>query len=286
MPPSPPPASPPASDREARLKAALRDNLRRRKEAARTGGGTETPQPGGQAAGASASARPFTIGFVLFPMVTQLDFTGPLQVLHRLPGSQVLILAADLAPVPSDCGLGLVPTATFESCPQLDMICVPGGFGVEAAMQDPQLVAFVRRQAEGARYVTSVCTGAFVLGAAGLLLGRRATTHWAYHPLLERCGAIPTRGRVVRDGDLITGGGVTAGIDFALTIAAEIAGEAVARRIQLSIEYDPAPPFTDGHPDRAGADVREPLEHWYGKRNVDFSAALERVMAPDAGGGR
>lgn len=286
MPPSPPPASPPASDREARLKAALRDNLRRRKDAARAEGGGEAPQPvaraGAQAGGTSAGAAPFTIGFVLFPMVTQLDFTGPLQVLHRLPGAQTLILATDMAPVPSDCGLGLVPTGTLDSCPQLDMICVPGGFGVEAAMQDPQLVAFVRRQAEGARYVTSVCTGAFVLGAAGLLQGRRATTHWAYHPLLARCGAIPTEGRVVRDGNLITGGGVTAGIDFALTIAAEIAGEAVARRIQLSIEYDPAPPYTDGHPDRAGADVRAPLEQWYGKRNVDFSAALERVMAADA----
>ena len=165
MPPSPPPASPPASDREARLKAALRDNLRRRKDAARSGGTAQAPKADAQSAATAAGAAPFTIGFVLFPMVTQLDFTGPLQVLHRLPGARVLILAADLAPVPSDCGLGLVPTATFDSCPQLDMICVPGGFGVEAAMQDPQLVAFVRRQAEGARYVTSVCTGAFVLGA-------------------------------------------------------------------------------------------------------------------------
>ncbi len=290
-PPSAPPPAPPASaasgsDREARLKAALRDNLRRRKDAARSGGTALAPQADPQAdpqAGTTAAgAAPFTIGFVLFPMVTQLDFTGPLQVLHRLPGAQVLILAADLAPVPSDCGLGLVPTATFDSCPQLDMICVPGGFGVEAAMQDPQLVAFVRRQAGGARYVTSVCTGAFVLGAAGLLQGRRATTHWAYHALLSRCGAVPTRGRVVRDGNLLTGGGVTAGIDFALTIAAEIAGEAVARRIQLSIEYDPAPPFTDGHPDRATPAVREALEAWYGRRNVDFAAALDRVATPMA----
>lgn len=281
-----PPAPPPPPDREARLKAALRDNLRRRKEAARADTGGDRPVAAATTAVAADGTTPFTIGFVLFPMVTQLDFTGPLQVLHRLPGARVLILAADLSPVPSDCGLGLMPTETFANCPPLDMICVPGGFGVEAAMQDSELVGFVRRQAAGARYVTSVCTGTFVLGAAGLLEGRRATTHWAYHALLARCGAVPTQGRVVRDGNLVTGGGVTAGIDFALTIAAEIAGEDLARRIQLSIEYDPAPPFSSGHPDRADASVRAPLEQWYGKRNETFALALDRVMAagPVAGG--
>lgn len=274
-----PPAPPPPPDREARLKAALRDNLRRRKEAAKADGGVDKAQPGARSAVTLDGAVPFTIGFVLFPMVTQLDFTGPLQVLHRLPGVKVLILAKDLEPVPSDCGLGLVPTATLAGCPQLDMICVPGGFGVEAAMQDLELVAFVRRQAQDARYVTSVCTGAFVLGAAGLLDGRRATTHWAYHPLLARCGAIPTEGRVVRDGNLITGGGVTAGIDFALTIAAEIAGQDFARRIQLSLEYDPAPPFADGSPERASAEVLRPLKTWYDQRNSSFGVALDRAVA-------
>ena len=123
----------------------------------------------------------FQIGFILFPNVTQLDFTGPLQVLHRLPDSQVHIISHDLAPVPSDCGLSLVPTTTFDACPPLDLICVPGGFGVEQAMADPVLIAFLKQQAGQARYITSVCTGAFVLGAAGLLKDKQATTHWAYH---------------------------------------------------------------------------------------------------------
>ena len=160
------------------------------------------------------------IGFVLFPNVTQLDFTGPLQMLHRVPGATTHILARTLAPVPSDCGLGLVPTGTFAEAPALDMICVPGGFGVGAAIRDEETLAFVRAAGQSARYVTSVCTGAFLLGAAGLLRGRRATTHWAYHHLLPLVGAIPQQGRVVRDGDVFTGGGVTAGIDLALTVAA------------------------------------------------------------------
>lgn len=182
------------------------------------------------------------IGFVLFPNVTQLDFTGPLQVLHRMPGATTHILAKSLAPVPSDCGLGLVPTGTFQDSPPLDMICVPGGFGVSQAMADAETVAFVRRAGAQAKYVTSVCTGAFVLGAAGLLQGKRATTHWAYHALLSEVGAIPTKARVVQDGNVITGGGVTAGIDFALEVIATIAGAEAARRIQLALEYDPSPP--------------------------------------------
>ncbi len=190
----------------------------------------------------------FHIGFILFPNVTQLDFTGPLQVLHRLPDSQVHIISHTLEPVPSDCGLSLVPTKTFEDCPPLDLICVPGGFGVEQAMADPVLIDFLKQQASQASYITSVCTGAFVLGAAGLLKDKQATTHWAYHSLLSEVGAIPTQGRVVRDGRVFTGGGVTAGIDFALTIVAEIAGQAMAQRIQLSIEYDPAPPLLAVHP--------------------------------------
>src|ERR1700676_496146 len=131
----------------------------------------------------------FNIGFVIFPDLTQLDFTGPLQVLNRLPASTTHIVAKSLDPVPSDCGLSLVPTTTFQDCPQLDLICVPGGFGVVNAMADRETIDFVRRQAEGARFITSVCTGAFILGAAGLLKGRRATTHWAYTDLLPAMGA-------------------------------------------------------------------------------------------------
>ena len=206
------------------------------------------------------------IGFVLFPNVTQLDFTGPLQMLHRVPGATTHILARTLAPVPSDCGLGLVPTGTFAQAPALDMICVPGGFGVGAAIRDEETLAFVRAAGQSARYVTSVCTGAFLLGAAGLLRGRRATTHWAYHHLLPLVGAIPQQGRVVRDGDVFTGGGVTAGIDFALTVAAEIASPQAAERIQLATEYDPEPPFAAGSPDRAPVEVSDELKAFYAVR--------------------
>jgi cyclohexyl-isocyanide hydratase len=194
----------------------------------------------------------FNIGFVIFPDLTQLDFTGPLQVLSRLPQSATHIVAKSAAPVLSDCGLGLVPTHTFANCPPLDLICIPGGSeGVAGIINDRDTIAFVREQAGGAKYVTSVCTGAFVLGVAGLLKGRRATTHWAYTGLLPLVGATHEKARVVKDGNVITGGGVTAGIDFGLSVVAEIAGETVARKIQLGIEYDPAPPFDSGHPDKA-----------------------------------
>jgi cyclohexyl-isocyanide hydratase len=221
----------------------------------------------------------FQCGFVIFNDITQLDFTGPLQVLHRLPDSQVHIIAATLDPVMSDCGLALVPTITFADCPPLDLICVPGGYGVEAAMADADTIAFVRKQAAQARYVTSVCTGAFVLGTAGLLKGKKATTHWAYHPLLAAVGAIPTQGRVVRDGNVFTGGGVTAGIDFAFTIVAEIAGDKVAQGIQLGIEYDPAPPFDNGSPNKAQGDVLARLAGGYAKRNADFGPAVDVSFA-------
>ena len=217
------------------------------------------------------------IGFVLFPNVTQLDFTGPLQVLHRLPEARVHIVAKTLEPVPSDCGLSLVPNATFASCPPLDLLCIPGGFGVEDAILDEALMAFVREQATQARYVTSVCTGAFVLGQAGLLRGRRATTHWAYRALLTEVGAEPVEARVVRDGNVFTGGGVTAGIDFAFVIAAEVAGEEVAKRIQLAIEYDPAPPFQCGSPRSADQALVASLEARYEARRQLLSQKLVKA---------
>ena len=177
----------------------------------------------------------FNIGFVIFPQLTQLDFTGPLQVLARLPESATHIVAKSTDPVPSDCGLSLLPTCAFASCPSLDLICVPGGsVGVADVLSDRETIEFVRRQAERAKYVTSVCTGAFVLGAAGLLRGRQATTHWAFTDLLPFVGATHVKSRVVKDGNLITAGGVTSGIDFGLSVAAELAGEIVAQSIQLS----------------------------------------------------
>ena len=213
------------------------------------------------------------IGFILFPNVTQLDFTGPLQVLHRMPGARTHILAKTMDAVPSDCGLGLMPTGTFATAPKLDIVCIPGGFGVSQAIADAELVGFVREC--GARYVTSVCTGAFVLGAAGLLRGKRATTHWAYHHLLPLVGAIPEHARVVHDGEVFTGGGVTAGIDFALTLVEAVAGVDWARRIQLAIEYDPGPPtpFAAARDSALGA-----VAPFYEKRVQEFSAEVKAAM--------
>jgi cyclohexyl-isocyanide hydratase len=221
----------------------------------------------------------FNVGFVIFPELTQLDFTGPLQVLARLPQSATHIVAKSEAPVPSDCGLGLVPTRTFQDCPPLDLICVPGGAsGVVRAIADRETVEFVRRQARTAKYVTSVCTGAFILGMAGLLQGRRATTHWAYTDLLPLVGATHQKARVVKDGNLITAGGVTSGIDFGLSVVAEIAGDTAARTIQLGIEYDPAPPFDTGDPDKAPAALKSALLDRYQKARSALRAGIGQAV--------
>jgi cyclohexyl-isocyanide hydratase len=219
------------------------------------------------------------IGFVIFPNLTQLDFTGPLQVLHRLPGATTHIIAKTMALVPSDCGLSMLPTVDFSNAPQLDLICVPGGAGVVEAMADAATRDFVARQGRGAQFVTSVCTGAFVLGAAGLLRGRRATTHWGYTDLLRLVGAVYEPGRVVRDGNVITAGGVTSGIDFALRIVADLAGDAVAQAIQLSIEYDPAPPFDAGHPDRAPAGAKALVAPRFAAARRRYEETLAAIAA-------
>lgn len=211
--------------------------------------------------------------FVLFPGVTQLDFTGPAQVLSRLPDAKVIVAARDTEPVMTDSGFALVPTHAFADAPSADILCVPGGHGVTEALGCAETIDFVRGQAAGARWVTSVCTGALILGVAGLLHAKRATTHWAYHHLLPLVGAEPVEARVVEDGQTITAGGVTSGIDFALTLAAREAGERFARAIQLSLEYDPSPPFDAGHPSRAGehavAAIRERI----------YTAAATRLEA-------
>jgi cyclohexyl-isocyanide hydratase len=220
----------------------------------------------------------FNIGFVIFPDLTQLDFTGPLQVLSRLPQSATHIVAKSAEPVPSDCGLGLVPTHTFANCPPLDLICIPGGSeGVAGIINDGETIEFVRQQAGVAKYVTSVCTGAFVLGVAGFLRGRRATTHWAYTDLLPLVGATYEKARIVKDGNVITGGGVTAGIDFGLSVVAEIAGETAARRIQLGIEYDPAPPFDSGNPDKAPTLKSELLSARYDGFRAMYRKRIEQA---------
>ena len=195
------------------------------------------------------------IGFLLFPGIQQLDLTGPYDVLGSLPDVKLHLVWKDLATVTSSTGLVFTPTITYADCPNLDVICVPGGAGVGPLMEDPQTLGFLKDQAHTARYVTSVCTGAIVLGAAGLLRGRKATTHWAYHDLLAALGATAVKARVVRDGNLLTGGGITAGIDFALSLVADLYGEAAAQLVQLQIEYAPAPPFDSGSPQTAPAHV-------------------------------
>jgi len=194
------------------------------------------------------SPAPFHVGLLLFPDITQLDMTGPYEVFTRMPGAKVDVIWKTPEPVASDQGLRFVPSATFDQIQSLDLVCVPGGPGVAALMEDVHTLGFLRRIAPGARYLTSVCTGALVLGAAGLLRGKRATTHWMSLDLLAPFGATAVARRVVRDGNVITGAGVTAGIDFALTVVAEVAGEEAAKRVQLAIEYDPAPPFHSGSP--------------------------------------
>jgi cyclohexyl-isocyanide hydratase len=222
----------------------------------------------------------FNIGFVIFPDLTQLDFTGPLQVLSRVPQSAIHIIAKSATPVPSDCGLGLVPTHTFANCPSLDLICIPGGSeGVAGIINDLETIDFVRQQGGAAKYVTSVCTGAFVLGVAGLLKGRRATTHWAYTDLLPLVGATHEKARVVKDGNVITGGGVTAGIDLGLGVVAEIAGETTARKIQLGIEYDPAPPFDSGDPDKAPTLKAELLSARYDEFRATYRTRIKQAVS-------
>ncbi|AUX41880.1 ThiJ/PfpI family protein [Sorangium cellulosum] len=190
------------------------------------------------------------IGLLLYPRLTQLDLTGPFEVFARMEGARVHLVWKTLEPVTCDRGLALLPTTRFAECPQLDVVCVPGGPGQIELMEDDETLDFLRRQAKGARWVTSVCTGSLVLGAAGLLQGYRAACHWASRDQLALLGATPVAERVVIDRDRVTGGGVTAGIDFALQLVADMAGRDQAEAIQLSIEYDPAPPFQAGAPER------------------------------------
>lgn len=215
------------------------------------------------------------IGFLLFPGIQQLDLTGPYDVLGSLPDVKLHLVWKDLAPITSSTGLVFTPTITYADCPNLDVLCVPGGAGVGPLMEDPQTLDFLKAQAQTVRYLTSVCTGSLVLGAAGLLRGRKATTHWAYHHLLAPLGAVPVHERVVRDGNLFTGGGITAGIDFALTLAAELYSEAAAQLVQLQIEYAPAPPFDSGRPQTAPRYVLEEAN----KRTVESRRMRGEIVA-------
>ena len=196
------------------------------------------------------------IVFALYPFVTHLDFTGPHQVLVRTPNAEVIVASLGGVDIEAE-GLTFSKLADLAKIERCDVLCIPGGFGTTAAMLNDDFMAQIRRLGAGATYLTSVCTGSLILGAAGFLKGKRAATHWAWRPLLEPFGAIVSEERVARDGNVITGGGVTAGIDFALVMLAELAGQDYAEGVQLGLEYAPAPPFNSGRPELARPEVLE-----------------------------
>jgi cyclohexyl-isocyanide hydratase len=226
-------------------------------------------------------SAPLQIGLVIFPKVTQLDLTGPVQVFSRVPGATVHLIWKRIEPVSSDSVLTLTPTVTFADCPQLDVICVPGGAGTDDIVNDEAVLEFLRLQARGAKYITSVCTGSLVLGAAGLLKGYRATTHWSAMEHLAPFGAVPTKTRVCVDRNRITGGGVTAGIDFALTLVSIMVDRPTAEAIQLRLEYNPAPPFNSGSPDTAPPEIlsrmRERIAPFAQRREEAVQRAAARL---------
>jgi cyclohexyl-isocyanide hydratase len=220
-----------------------------------------------------------TIAILLYPNVTQLDLTGPYEVLCRCPDVQVHLVWKDREPVFTEHGMVLMPTATFDDLPQADVLCVPGGYGINELLLDEVTLRYVWQVAQSARFVTAVCTGSLVLGAAGLLQGVGATTHWASTHLLAEFGAIHTAGRVVRDGRFITGGGVTAGIDFSLELVAALHGPTVAQAIQLAIEYNPAPPFNAGHPDVAPPDVLHHIQQRIAAKQGERLALVKQAAS-------
>ena len=217
------------------------------------------------------------IGMLIFPRLTQLDMTGPYEVLARLPDTTVDLVARTMDPVTTDRGMQIVPTVTYETCPPLDIIMVPGGPGQQDLMEDEAALSFLRKHAAQAKYVTSVCTGSLVLAAAGLLKGKRATSHWAAVEHLPLLGAIPVREQVVVDGNVVTGAGVTSGLDFALRLAAILEGEKVAREIQLQIEYEPEPPFDSGSPERASPETLATVKARLAKLGEERRAVAARV---------
>ncbi|MDH4385169.1 MAG: DJ-1/PfpI family protein [Caulobacter sp.] len=227
------------------------------------------------------AAAPLHIIFALYPGVTHLDFTGPHQFLSRLPGAEVKVAWMAGGELEVD-GLTLAHLARLEDVQACDILCIPGGFGTTEAMQDAGFLDQIRRLAGMSRYITSVCTGSLILAAAGLLTGKRAACHWAWRDHLALFGAIPDPARVVRDGNVFTGGGVTAGIDFALTLAAEVAGEAFAQTLQLGLEYAPAPPFNAGRPETAPPEILALSKGFYEADMPKRLAAAQKAAAAAA----
>jgi len=219
----------------------------------------------------------FRVGLLIFPNIMQLDMTGPHEVFTKLPDTKVSLIWKTLDPVTAAGGMRILPDETYASCPQLDLICVPGGGGMNSLLNDPETLDFLRRKAKEVRYLTSVCTGSLVLGAAGLLKGKRSACHWMSRDMLKSFGAIPDPARVVIDGNCISGGGVTAGIDFALTVAAREFGDEVAKAVQLGIEYNPHPPFNAGSPEGAGPAVEKAARDAAAERQKERQAAVDKA---------
>jgi cyclohexyl-isocyanide hydratase len=233
-----------------------------------------------------ATGQETTINMLLFKGVTQLDLTGPYEILARMPGAKIALVAESMAAVSCDRVLSLIPTTTRDKANRADLLVVPGGPGVDDAIVDPSWVNFVREQAQAARWIFSICTGSLLLGAAGLLQGRRVTGHWQARDLLSQFGAIPTDERMVMDGHIFTAAGVTAGIDMALRVVAELRGEEAAKRIQLQIEYDPQPPFRSGSLSVASPETIEAQRKANSERRQLREAAVVKAaaaLAPIAG---
>ena len=227
--------------------------------------------------------QPISVVFLVYPNVTQLDLTGPAQVLSRLGNAKVDVVWKTRDPVQTDSGFALLPTATLDEVRKADILCVPGGFGCTDVIQDEDVLAWLRHVGGEAQWVTSVCTGSLILAAAGLLKGYRATSHWAWRDYLGLFGAVPVAERVVFDRNRVTGGGVTAGIDFALALVAAIEGEENARAIQLGLEYDPHPPFDSGTPDKAGEDLVRRVHERSGRIAPDREDRIRAVAERFAG---
>jgi cyclohexyl-isocyanide hydratase len=220
-----------------------------------------------------------TVVIPLYEGVTHLDFTGPHQFLSILPDADVIVASLDGAPITSH-GLTFSALADLETIERCDMLCIPGGTGCVAAIENARFLAAIRRLAGDAKHLTSVCTGSLILAATGLLVGRRAACHWAWRDMLTAFGAIPDGGRVVRDGNIITGGGVTAGIDFALTLIAQLRGAHAAQSIQLLLEYAPEPPFDAGLPETAPPQIREAILKRMAGTLKDAEQCIGRVAQP------
>lgn len=228
---------------------------------------------------AMTNPSPLQIGMLLFPGVTQLDLTGPFELFSRIPGARLATVWKQPGPVRADSGLELVASEAYATCPPLDLLFVPGGYGQIAQMEDAETLAFLRHHGARARWVTSACTGSLLLGAAGLLKGYRAATHWMYMDLLPGFGATPVAERVVVDRDRITAGGVTAGIDFGLRVIAEVAGVEAAQAAQLELEYDPQPPFACGHPRSAPPALVASVRARFAARMAERQAQQARLTA-------